>query len=284
MITISRSDLETQVPAARHKDSRIFNAIQPRIELEEKRIYTDYVGQHAAALIEADDASAEAFVARSRLVRTVCLRAFADEIPSLDVVLTATGFGVVSTQDVAPASRERVEALLRKLDSDYIYTLGDLLRALFRLPGWAADQLEWMPSLTIFYHPRQLEIYAGQSRVSSQQWNEAKPVIDEAIEHVADHISTDLMERLVQIQTDPEATPATEEERRLRQLILYYVGSRLQKGYYAVKPKKRFDDIIDYVDANLAAFPLYKDSRAYLLNHHATYENKADSPAYHFVG
>ena len=37
-------------------------------------------------------------------------------IPSLDLVLTTNGFGIVSNQNVVPASRERVDALISSLE------------------------------------------------------------------------------------------------------------------------------------------------------------------------
>lgn len=42
-------------------------------------------------------------------------RAYADAIPSLDLVVTASGFGVISTDNMAPASKERVERLISSL-------------------------------------------------------------------------------------------------------------------------------------------------------------------------
>ena len=42
-------------------------------------------------------------------------RAFAAAIPSLDLILTGNGFGIVSNQTIAPASRDRVNALVGSL-------------------------------------------------------------------------------------------------------------------------------------------------------------------------
>lgn len=50
-------------------------------------------------------------------MRVLVARAFADAVPSLDLILTPSGFGVVSTEAVAPASKERVERLIASLSS-----------------------------------------------------------------------------------------------------------------------------------------------------------------------
>lgn len=49
------------------------------------------------------------------LMRYVCLEAFGRCVAMNDVVLTSAGFGVVNTQNVAPASAHRVEALREDL-------------------------------------------------------------------------------------------------------------------------------------------------------------------------
>lgn len=43
--------------------------------------------------------------------RVIAIEAFLTSIPEMDLVLTDSGFGVVSNQDIAPASKERVQAL-----------------------------------------------------------------------------------------------------------------------------------------------------------------------------
>ncbi len=56
-------------------------------------------------------------------VRAVILRAVIHAIPALDLVVTPSGFGVVSSQNLAPASKERIERLIASLSS----SLNDLI-------------------------------------------------------------------------------------------------------------------------------------------------------------
>lgn len=51
-------------------------------------------------------------------------------IPSLDLVLTPNGFGVVSTQNIAPASKERVDRLIGSLADYRDECIGNILPAL----------------------------------------------------------------------------------------------------------------------------------------------------------
>ena len=65
-------------------------------------------------------AEAESFGPNERfrypLEKLVASHAYMTAIPSLDLVLTPNGFGIVSNQNVVPASRERVDALITSLE------------------------------------------------------------------------------------------------------------------------------------------------------------------------
>ncbi len=80
----------------------------------------------------------------------VVAQALITAIPSLDLVLTPNGFGVVSNTNVAPASKERVERLIASL-----YTLRDnciatLLQSLAAVPLWLDSQQAAFFSATLF--------------------------------------------------------------------------------------------------------------------------------------
>ena len=75
----------------------------------------------------------------ARAVRIVVLKAFADAVPSLDLVVTPTGFGVVNTETIAPASKERIERLLASLRSQIDGELDLLLEFCHKYPEWRAS-------------------------------------------------------------------------------------------------------------------------------------------------
>lgn len=69
-------------------------------------------------------------------VRAVILRAFIMAIPSLDLVATPTGFGVISSQNMAPASKERVERLIASLGRNLDEVLCQLQEACMTYEEW----------------------------------------------------------------------------------------------------------------------------------------------------
>lgn len=66
----------------------------------------------------------------------VCYKSMLTALPQLDIVLTRTGFGVVSNSTLAPASRERVDALSKQLAEAAAETVYTLLDVLFMEPDY----------------------------------------------------------------------------------------------------------------------------------------------------
>jgi len=65
------------------------------------------------------------------LYRVVVNNALMAAIPTLDLVLTPNGFGIVSNQNIAPASKERVDRLLASLEKERDNAIEQML---LRLP------------------------------------------------------------------------------------------------------------------------------------------------------
>ena len=103
-IIIERTDFERAVPAFRSPTPEVWNKVQR---------YVEGCTANWQALITTD-ATLPDHVA-GYLTTAICLRAAYDAVPQMDLVLTPTGFGIVSNQNTAPASRERVDALRLQL-------------------------------------------------------------------------------------------------------------------------------------------------------------------------
>lgn len=69
-------------------------------------------------------------------VRVVIIEAFRAAVPSLDLVLTPNGFGIVSNQNIAPASKERVERLVSSLEEIRDSVVENLLLHLSSMSEW----------------------------------------------------------------------------------------------------------------------------------------------------
>jgi len=73
---------------------------------------------------------------RFPLEKLVACHAYMTAIPSLDLVLTPNGFGIVSNQNVVPASRERVERLITSLEAQRDSAIEALILRLSSREDW----------------------------------------------------------------------------------------------------------------------------------------------------
>lgn len=94
------------VVSAVEGESDLYTKLLPHLALAESWFYRKVCKQ--IALQSSEDAMS--------LARTiVATEVFRAAIPSLNVILTANGFGIVSNQTTAPASKERTESLIEAL-------------------------------------------------------------------------------------------------------------------------------------------------------------------------
>lgn len=71
-------------------------------------------------------------------------------IPSLDLVLTPNGFGIVSTANLAPASKERIERLLTTTETSRDRNIQLLLLHLPHIEAWPATEQAQFFAATLF--------------------------------------------------------------------------------------------------------------------------------------
>lgn len=64
--------------------------------------------------------------------------AFLRAVPSLDLVLTPNGFGIVSNNTIAPASKDRVDRLIASLEHNRDFAIDQLLQTMLQQPEWRA--------------------------------------------------------------------------------------------------------------------------------------------------
>lgn len=83
-------------------------------------------------------------------VKLIATEALSWAIPSLDLVLTPNGFGVVSTQNIAPASKERVNRLIGSLADYRDECIGNILPALGGESQWLTSSQALFFGETLF--------------------------------------------------------------------------------------------------------------------------------------
>ena len=274
-LEITKTDFERAVPAAREPKGKIFDVMQDAINYEVVKIESQILGDVGAQAVEAGTDSA--------LVQTVkrlaCVRAFMNEMRGLDLVLTATGFGVVSTQDTAPASKMRVDSLDGQLGRQERLLLGTMLDRLFRVSGWSQQpQRNWNVQ-TLFFNLQQLEQWAGINHPKPEDWDMNMPAILAADAFLRKHIGNAYMDELI-----AQMTSHSLSSQNIRIVILcqQYIGAWIAQNQQL--KAELYMRLVNLLEADLTLYPTYADSEAYRLNHFEPYENHAEDSAFHFVG
>jgi hypothetical protein len=84
------------------------------------------------------------------LTKLVAYHAYMSAVPSLDLVLTPNGFGIVSNTNVIPASKERIERLLVSLETERDRNINQLILRLSARSEWRQSQQGKYFASTIF--------------------------------------------------------------------------------------------------------------------------------------
>lgn len=109
----------------------IFDRLKPYLISAEQWLQDVFTGEFIDD-IAADDNSPK-WVHAAMLVYGETMRL---AIPSLDLVLTPNGFGIVSTGNVAPASKDRVERLIKSFVAERNKNIDLIIRDLADIPAW----------------------------------------------------------------------------------------------------------------------------------------------------
>ncbi len=277
VLEITKTDFEKAVPAAQESSGSIFEVMEDAINNEVANIESKVLGDVGADAVE------HGALAYPALVQTVkhlaCVRAFMNEMRSLDLILTTTGFGVVSTNDTAPASKMRVDALDGQLRRQERLLLGTLLDRLFRVPGWSLQpQRQWTVQ-TLFFCIQQLEQFAGINHPKPEDWDSAVPIILAADAYLRKHLGNAYMDELIAQLTGHYVSS---QNILIVMLCQQYIGACVAQNN-ALK-QEIYMRMINRLEADLSLYPTYADGEGYRLNHFKPYENHAEDSAFHFVG
>ena len=111
-------------------EASLYDKLQPFLNSAEEWVAKNFIPSELISTIGEDSP------VHQLLCQLVVTEAFANAVPSLDLVLTPNGFGIVSNSNIAPASKERVERLIAELRGTRDRVLHLLLPKLPMLKGW----------------------------------------------------------------------------------------------------------------------------------------------------
>ncbi len=277
MFNISKSEIEAVCPSGMRPDDTLATELRAFFggaAMELAGLCTDPILASVADLCDLD---AVAETKEERLCqaarRFVIAQGFYNAVPHLDLVLTPTGFGVVSNQNVAPASADRVERLRVQMKRQAMAAYEDALTVLREFDEWHASP-QGILARRLFWHSRFLAKF-GETDPTLETLRLYTPKLSKA-EAVIRHLVSDAQFRLL---IQEEATAGKDSTLLTAIDLCRNLAASLDDPREAVLHR---DILLRFLDDNIDHFAAYRASSAYAANHFQHYENKREDPCFFF--
>lgn len=268
-------------------DQALFNATLPAFRTPGGEVYTkmqSFIAEQQARWQQTIDTTHASDTLLQHIDTATLHRAAYNAIPHLDLILTPTGFGIVSNQSTAPASRERVEALREQLrhsasiHEDIVITQAVREKALLHGAITYVDTLLWHPSLLTAYGittPDGRQVYY-------EEFHHLQAHIQAAHTQLAHIISPELLTALITHQHTPE----TDTNRADIYDQLIHRARQILAAIITHQPDHTIHDrlraILDYITLHADSLPAYTNSRTAAAHRLQPYRNQKEDTTYFF--
>ena len=210
----------------------------------------------------------------SRLVVADALRR---AIPSLDIVLTPNGFGVVNTSNLAPASKPRVDRLVDSMLAHRDDCIAALLPEIVGASKWLASDRADFFGATLFPDLGICDAVGGASGSRWEKYLELRSqVIDLEASLAEEWFSPELMSALRSENLRGDLTGKRSEI--VRQVKAQVVGY-LRSGSFN---SRRLADIVNYIRLNPESFSEWHKSETAKLFAPPVFRNEKKASGYFF--
>lgn len=209
--------------------------------------------------------------------RLVVADALHRAIPSLDIVLTPNGFGVVNTSNLAPASKPRVDRLVDSMLAHRDDCIAALLPEIVGASKWLASDRADFFGATLF---PDLSIVDSLGSVQGSRWEKylelRSQVIDLEASLAEEWFSPELMSALRSENLRGDLTGKRSEI--VRQVKAQVVGY-LRSGSFN---SRRLADIVNYIRLNPESFSEWHKSETAKLFAPPVFRNEKKASGYFF--
>lgn len=277
-ITISKEDFEKAMPVGMSAGDNVYESVLPAISDAAEVLLASVLGQEGQQVVQAaGDGSFTMRLCR----KTVCLAGTLAVLRQLDLVLTPTGFGVVSNDNVAPASQARVDALEEQLRTQYDRELAMLVGYLRSDDwGWTPQARRLLPSV----YDGSYFFYGPHYGATHKEWAEMRRAVAAADEALRAEMGDSQMDDIADAYRRNDAN-RLDGYAEVMTLIRRFTDEWAAAGRGALcQPVYRHLLRVIDDDANQDIFKLYRESSNYRASHYDTYRNSKQSAGYVFNG
>lgn len=210
----------------------------------------------------------------SRLVVADALRR---AIPSLDIVLTPNGFGIVNSSNVAPASKPRIDRLVGSMLSHRDDCIAALLPGLVGASKWLTSSQADFFGATLFPDLAIVDSVGGATDSKWEKYLELRPqVIDLEASLAEEWLSPELMSAL---RSENLRGDLTEKRSVIVRQVKAQVVGYLRGGSIN---SRRLADIVNYIRLNEDDFSEWHQSETAKLFAPPVFRNDRKASGYFF--
>lgn len=273
---ITKQVFEAFVPAAKMPERN--DSVYGRLSEQFKVVYDRLIQNVVAPSLETElDAEGPL---QKEVLRYVCLEAFAQSIRSLDLVLTATGFGIVSTASMAPASKARVDALMDDCRLRAAESLCAIVEKMTIRNSWGDTPQARQTIQCLFWHINSFREYTTLP-YTADNWQKARGLSITADAFLRKAVSEEYMEELLRKMRSATLDNA---DIIIMQKCNSFTGGFISSYELDKSPNQhRLDDIVEQLETYPASYPVYTASETYKARHGERYRNRKEDPTFFFM-
>ena len=273
---ITKQVFEAFVPATKMPERN--DSVYERLKEQFSAVY-DYLIERVVSPSLETELDAEGPL-QKEVLGYVCLEAFVRSIRSLDLVLTATGFGIVNTASMAPASRARVDALMDDCRLRAAESLCAIIDKMTILSGWGETAQARQAIQCIFWNICSMKEFTTLP-YTADNWQKARGLSITADAFLRKAISDDYMEVLLQKVRRASLDNA---DIIIIQKCNSFTGGFISGYEFDKTPnQRRLDDIVEHLERYPESYPVYTASETYKARHGERYRNRKEDPTFFFM-
>lgn len=261
MIIKDESQLRRYLPnafATVEGEVTLYDKVLPYLAESETWLQTGMTGR--AVLINLTD-RAETDEVRTEACRAVVCNALMHAIPALDVVLTPNGFGIVSNQNLSPASKERVQRLIDTMEMQRDDAVIHLMKFLHTDPNWR--QCEVFPFWSQTLLPE--VSVTSELGIFTHQFAEYLALVPRIVaieaELAESYFSQELMFHLRRYQFGIDRDRLSALDRASRNYLISHIRAEIITVLAGGQIRKRaLEDLVNYIRIRPRIFPQWASS------------------------
>lgn len=283
MLINSESQLRKYLPnafATVEGEVSLYDKLEPYLMEAQTWMINSITGKECVTQLteEADDNAAKA-----EACRVMTCDALMHAIPALDVVLTPNGFGVVSNQNIAPASKDRVQRLIDSIEMQRDDAIMHLMKYLRSNRLWLESQIFRIWSKTLL---PDIAI-TTQLGIRDHQFSAYLSLMPRIIQIeamlAAEFISPELLDHLHKYQFGIGFATMSPAEKAGRAYVLTHLRTEIVSQLGGAPLNRTFmNDLVQMIRSEPDLFPQWRDSATAQLFTPDVFENKKKANGYFF--